>query len=183
LHLENDQQQGNGIVPLFFLRISDYHVQMSIEDAKKSIENYIHTLLQSSEDIFLIGVKINSGNNIVVFLDGDNGITIEKCVQVNRVLYKYVEENGLFGDGNFSLEVSSPGVDEPLKLVRQYKKNIGRKVEVLLNDDSKKQGKLLSANDDEIVIEEAAGKGKKASYINTTTQFNQIKHTKVLVTF
>ena len=94
-----------------------------IADApQKAIENYINTLLQNSEDVFLVEVKVNPGNHIIVFLDADNGITIEKCVQINRALYKKIEEDSLFENGNFSLEVSSPGVDEPLKLRRQYKK-------------------------------------------------------------
>ena len=156
---------------------------MSIEAAQKTIENYINALLQNSEDVFLVEVKVNPGNNIIVFLDSDNGITIEKCIQINRALYKQVEENGLFTNGDFSIEVSSPGVDEPLKLLRQYKTNIGRKVEVLLNDESKKEGKLLAVNDDDIIIEQTAGKGKKAVNIKTNILINQIKHTKVLVTF
>ncbi len=62
----------------------------------------------------------------------------------NRALYKQIEAEGIFPDGDFSLEVSSPGLDEPLKLKRQYQKNIGRNVEVTLQDGSKKEGKLLS---------------------------------------
>ena len=156
---------------------------MGIEAAQKTIENYINALLQNSEDVFLVEVKVNPGNSIIVFLDADNGITIEKCIQINRALYKQIEENGLFPNGDFSIEVSSPGVDEPLKLLRQYKTNIGRKVEVLLNNESKKQGKLLTVNDEEIIIEQTAGKGKKAVNIKTNILINQIKHTKVLVTF
>jgi len=156
---------------------------MGIEAAQKTIENYINALLQNSEDVFLVEVKVNPGNNIIVFLDADNGITIEKCIHINRALYKQIEENGLFPNGDFSIEVSSPGIDEPLKLLRQYKTNIGRKVEVLLNDESKKEGKLLAVNDDDIIIEQTAGKGKKAVNIKTNILINQIKHTKVLVTF
>ena len=110
---------------------------MDIEAAQKTIENFINALLQNSEDVFLVEVKVNPGNNVIVFLDADTGITIEKCIHINRALYQQVEENGLFPNGDFSIEVSSPGVDEPLKLLRQYKTNIGRNVEVLLNDESK----------------------------------------------
>lgn len=165
----------------------------------KTIETYLTTLLQNSEDIFLVEVKIDAANNIKVFADADNGITIEKCVQINRALYKQIEAESLFENGNFSIEVSSPGVDEPLKLMRQYKKNVGRKIETYLIDNSIKQGKLISVNNEEIVIEELQGKGKKihqAMLTNngganvspennkqTTILFNQIKHTKVLVTF
>ena len=118
-----------------------------------------------------------------MFLDADDGITIEKCTSVNKALYKYIEETGIFPDGNFSLEVSSPGVDEPLKLHRQYKKNTGRKVEVLMNDGKKIEGILLNAGDDAITIEERTGKGNKTTIRSTTILFNQIKHTTVLITF
>ncbi len=156
---------------------------MGIEAAQKTIENYINTLLEDSKDVFLVDVKVNSGNNIIVFLDADSGITIEKCIHINRALYRQIEEDGLFPNGDFSIEVSSPGVDEPLRLLRQYKVNIGRKVEVLLKDESKKEGKLLTVNDDEIIIEQTDGKGKKAIKKNTPVLFDQIRHTKVLVTF
>jgi len=89
---------------------------------QKAIEDYINTLLQESEGVFLVEVKVNAGNNIIVFLDADKGITIDTCIRINRALYKKIEENALFPNGDFALEVSSPGVEEPLKLYRQYKK-------------------------------------------------------------
>jgi ribosome maturation factor RimP len=158
---------------------------------QKTIEDHINTLLQENEDVFLVEVKINAGNNIIVFLDADKGVTIDTCIRINRALYKEIEENGLFPNGDFALEVSSPGVEEPLKLHRQYKKNIGRTVEVFLNDETKKQGKLTEVTNDQITIEEREGKSQKlhsnknkqAINKKTTILFNEIKHTKVLVTF
>jgi ribosome maturation factor RimP len=150
---------------------------------QKAIEDFVNAQLEGSEDVFLIEVKVLPGNNIKVFLDADNGITIEKCIKVNRALYNQIEESELFPNGDFSLEVSSPGVEEPLKLHRQYKKNIGRTVEVTMNDETKKEGKLAIVNEDEIVIEEKTGQGKKAVNKTTNILFNQVKHTKVLVTF
>jgi ribosome maturation factor RimP len=108
---------------------------------------------------------------------------IEKCIKINRALYKIMEEMGMYPDGDFSLEVSSPGVDEPLKLLRQYKKNIGRNVEVLLNDEVKKEGILKEVTDDTITIEQTEGKGKKAVTVNTGISFTEIKQTKVLIKF
>ena len=149
----------------------------------KNIEDVVAGIASQSGTIFPVEIKISHANDIKVFLDADDGITIEKCAQVNKALYKYIEESGLFPDGNFSLEVSSPGVDEPLKLYRQYKKNIGRKIEVVMNDGTTIEGKLLSVTDDEIVIEEKTGKTNKATIKTTTILFNQIKQTKVLITF
>ena len=149
----------------------------------KNIEDFVAGIASQSGTIFPVEIRISPANDIKVFLDADDGITIEKCTKVNKALYKYIEESGLFPDGNFSLEVSSPGIDEPLKLFRQYKKNIGRKIEVVMNDGSKTEGKLLSVTDNEIVIEEKTGKTNKATIKTITILFNQIKQTKVLITF
>jgi len=156
---------------------------MMPDTKQKAIEDFVNAQLEGSEDVFLVEVKVIPGNNIKVFLDADNGITIEKCIKVNRALYNQIEESELFPNGDFSLEVSSPGVEEPLKLHRQYKKNIGRTVEVTMNDETKKEGKLITVNDDEIIIEEKTGQGKKAISKTTNILFNQVKHAKVLVTF
>lgn len=160
---------------------------MITDTKQKAIEEFVNAQLKGSEDVFLVEVKIIPGNNIKVFLDADNGITIDKCIKVNRALYNQIEESDLFPNGDFSLEVSSPGIDEPLKLHRQYKKNIGRTVEVTMNDGTKKEGKLTGVNDDEIIIEEKTQQKKKApdGYRDKTINilFNQVKNTKVLVTF
>ena len=159
------------------------NLRMSEITPLKTIENFVAGITSQSETIFPVEIRISPANDIKVFLDADDGITIEKCTSVNKALYKYIEESELFPGGNFSLEVSSPGVDEPLKLFRQYKKNIGRRIEVVMNDGTKAEGKLLKINDDEIIIEDKTGKGNKATIKTTTILFNQIKHTKVLITF
>jgi ribosome maturation factor RimP len=149
----------------------------------KKIEDFVAGITSQSETIFPVEIKISPANDIKVFLDADDGITIENCTSVNKALYKYIEESELFPGGNFSLEVSSPGVDEPLKLFRQYKKNIGRRIEVVMNDSTKEEGKLINITDDQIIIEDKTGKGNKTTVKTTTILFNQIKHTKVLITF
>ena len=126
-----------------------------------------HLRGKSDEIYFTSGNKEAIGykydyNNIKVFIDGDNGISIEKCVQFNRQLYKIIESNNFFPPGAFSLEVSSPGIDKPLKMKRQYLKNTGRNIEILFTDDSVKTGRLLQVSNDDIIIEETTGKGKKA---------------------
>lgn len=156
---------------------------MSFETPLKNIENFLDSIIGHSENVFVVSVKLNAGNNVAVFLDADDGITIDRCTQVNKALYKYIEETGLFPGGNFSLEVSSPGVDEPLKLHRQYQKNIGRSVAVTTDEGSAVQGKLAEVNQDNIIIEEKQGKGDKAITKKITISFNQIKQTKVLITF
>lgn len=156
---------------------------MSENALQQKIEALVNEIIGEDDQVFLVNVVVTAGNNIGVFLDADNGLTIEKCSKINRALYHKLEELEIFPDNNFSLEVSSPGVDEPLRLERQYKKNIGRTVQVTTNDDKVNIGKLVGLTEEGIVVEKTEGKGKKAIITNTTILFNQLKHIKVLVTF
>ena len=154
---------------------------MTAETNIQTIENLLEPLLV--DDIFLVSIKVKPTNNYKIYLDADSGLGIEKCIKINRALYKKIEEMGMYPEGDFSLEVSSPGVDEPLKLLRQYKKNIGRNVEVTGNDDEKKEGILKEVTEEAITIEHTEGKGKKAVILNTVISFTDIKQTKVLIKF
>lgn len=156
---------------------------MSSEATTGIITQMMTQLLAEDPGYFLVEVKINPTNNIKVFLDADTGVSIDKCVKYNRALYKLVEESGIFPDGNFSLEVSSPGLDEPLKLIRQYIKNTGRNVEVLLQDGSKVEGKLMAVTDAAIQVEEVKGKNKKQEVLEHTIRIDNIKTTKIQIQF
>jgi ribosome maturation factor RimP len=149
----------------------------------KTVEGLVEGLLAAEPEYFLVDVRIKPTNNVKVYIDGDQGISIEKCVRYNRALYKQLEEGGLFPNGDFSLEVSSPGLDEPLKLHRQYKKNIGRLVEIVFQDGSKIEGRLLEVSQDGIIVEETRGRNKKKEVINHTFLFDNIKTTKIQVVF
>ncbi len=156
---------------------------MANETEIARIEQLIGTLLAEEPEYFCVAVKIKPTHNIKVFIDGDKGIAIEKCVRFNRQLYKLIEETGMYPEGEFSLELSSPGVDEPLKLQRQYVKNIGRYVEVLFTDGTLKEGKLLEVAEADIIIEHSEGKGKKAVTQQLVIPFNNIKTTTVQIKF
>jgi ribosome maturation factor RimP len=156
---------------------------MNIETQINSIERMIAGILEDQPQYFLVDIRIKPTNNVKVFLDGDQGITIEKCISINRALYKQLEETALFPNDDFSLEVSSPGLDEPLKLHRQYIKNTGRPVEVLLKDGRKVEGKLLEVHDTAVVIEETRGKNKKKEVLQHNFLFDNIKSTKLQVVF
>ena len=140
-------------------------------------------LIEGEPEIFLVEIRIKPTNNVKVFLDSDNGVSLDKLIQYNRKLYKDLEENSFFPGGDFSLEVSSPGLDEPLKLRRQYLKNIGRGVEVTRIDGEKNEGKLLQVGETEIVVEEEKGKGKKKELVQHTIPFDNIKSTKIQIKF
>ena len=156
---------------------------MSTEGQIQALEQKIKTLIEHEPDIFLVEIRIKPTNNIKVFLDSDNGMSLDKLIQYNRKLYRDLEENSFFPGGDFSLEVSSPGLEEPLKLRRQYLKNVGRFVEVTHPDGAKTEGKLLQVNETEIMVEEEKGKGKKKELVQHIIPFENIKTTKIQIKF
>ncbi|MEI2737849.1 MAG: ribosome maturation factor [Chitinophagaceae bacterium] len=156
---------------------------MNGEAQIQMLEHKVEALIAAEPELFLVEVRIKPTNNIKVFIDGDQGISIEKLVQYNRRLYKQLEEENMFPNGDFSLEVSSPGLDEPLKMHRQYLKNIGRFVEVIDKEGNKKEGKLTGATETDITMEEIKGKGKKMETVQHTISFENIKTTKIQIKF
>lgn len=154
-----------------------------IETQVQTVVRMVEEILSDDPQYFLVEVKIRPTNNIKVFLDGDKGISIEKCITYNRQLYKMIEESGIVPADDFSLEVSSPGLDEPLKMFRQYQKNMGRKVEVLLKDGVKVDGVLKQVAEDHITVEETRGKNKKKEIIEHNFPFESIKTTKIQIVF
>lgn len=149
----------------------------------QALEHKLEALIANEPDLFLVEIRIKPTNNFKVFVDGDNGVSIDKLVQLNRKLYRQIEEEAWYPGGDFSLEISSPGLDEPLKLFRQYRKNISRFVEVLKNDGTKVEGKLLEATEMELQVEEEKGKGKKKEVVLHSIPMSEIKATKIQIKF
>jgi len=160
------------VVPLLFL---NYMAEILDE-----IKGLLQPLLEET-DMFIVNMKIKPINNIKIYLDSDTGFSVEKSIKVNRKLYALIEESQLFPDGDFSLEVSSPGVDEPLHEWRQYKKNIGRKVLVTLTDASDKLGVLKDVNEEKLVLEMTVPKKKETTIVEIP--FSDIKTTVVQISF
>lgn len=147
------------------------------------VKAVIDPFLAEDQSYFCVQIKVKPTNNIKVFLEGDQGLPIERCTFFNRKLYKAIEDEAWFPEGDFSLEVSSPGVDEPLILQRQYQKNKGRKVLVTMNDGAEKQGVLLEVNENEITLSWSEGKGKKLVQHELHVPYENIKSTIVQVQF
>lgn len=138
-------------------------------------------------ELFLVDVKMQSDGKLLILVDGDNGISIQDCVAISRHVGYHLEENNEI-EHAYTLEVSSPGVDTPLKLMRQYQKNTGRNVSIKIKDGTIYEGKLLQSSDSEIVIEGAVKaqspkekKGKKVQGVEHIIPFDQIVETKVLI--
>ncbi|RYZ77033.1 MAG: ribosome maturation factor, partial [Proteobacteria bacterium] len=133
-------------------------------------------------DIFIVNIRMRPGNNIEIYLDADSGLPIEKIAKVNRRLYNEIEQSEIFPQGDFSLEVSSPGVDEPLGSMRQYKKNIGRTVAVSTAPGvPEKTGILKEVDENRVVLEIKVPKKKET--ITEEIPFSEITKTVVQIVF
>lgn len=147
----------------------------------------IATSFLESPTHFLVDVII-SGNRVqkkvVVIIDGDEGVTIETCANLSRALSAKLDEDELMEE-NYTLEVSTPGVDFPLKMKRQYKKHIGRGFKITLNDKEIVKGKLMGTTDEviQLEVEEKAGKGKKMDVKSVDIPFDKVDKAFVQVSF
>ena len=136
-----------------------------------------------SDDMFIVDITVGTGNSISVLVDSDAGISVGECVQISRHIESSLDREV----EDFSLEVSSPGLSLPLKVLRQYLKNIGREVEVVTKSGEKQKGILKSANIDGFELEFLAkGRvdGKKVEETKTLSySFDQMKTVKIVISF
>lgn len=149
----------------------------------EQIRSFLEPLLEGT-DMFIINMKIKPTNNIKVYLDADGGLSVDKSAKVNRALYHQIEESGMFPDGDFSLEVSSPGVDEPLTSERQYKKNIGRTLTVTVGggtEENEITGVLKEITEDQMTLEVKVPKKKETTQVSIP--FTDIKKAVVQIVF
>ena len=157
---------------------------METQKVIEQIKAFVESELEQAPGYFLVEVHTSPSNQLKVYVDADHGAAIDQLAWINRAVYRRIEETALFGtDGNFSLEVSSPGLDEPLKSLRQYRKNIGRKVEISMEDGLHHEGKLMEVTDEVLVLEKVSGPKKEKTTEQIEIPFNQIKFTKVCVVF
>lgn len=131
--------------------------------------------------VYVTGIKISADNHINVFIDGDEGVTIKDCVALSRAIEGSLDRE----KQDFALDVSSHGATTPLVMPRQYKKHIGRSLEIKLHDGSKAEGDLVECNDDEVRLEytvrenKPVGKGKVTVVKQQVIKYDQIKESKI----
>ncbi len=151
----------------------------------KKVKNLLNSALSENTDLFLIELKFLADNKIYVEVDGDKGVSLKECIRISRE----IEHNLDREEEDFSLEVTSPDVANPLKVKRQYIKNMNRILNVKLHDNKTVQGELKSVTDNEIKLEWKArepkpiGKGKITVVKNATIQFEEIQEAKVKIIF
>lgn len=117
--------------------------------------------LLEDTDIFVVSIQVKPTNNIKIFLDADDGFDVSKSTKINKRLRRQIDELAMFPEGDYSLEVSSPGIDEPLQFKRQYLKNIGRNIEITPNEGEPVLGKLTEVDDEKVVLEVLVSPKKK----------------------
>lgn len=150
---------------------------------EKRVTELVEEKISDRPELFLVEVKLLPGNKLIIHVDGDQGISIQDCAAISRHVGFHLEEENTI-EKAYNLEVSSPGVGEPLKLQRQYEKNIGRELSVKVTGGDIMEGKLLDVNAQSITIEaKVKEKGKKAQLVETSLDFSNIIETKVLISF
>jgi len=152
---------------------------------KGIVKGLLDNALEENKELFLIELKFLADNKIYVEVDGDHGVSLKECIRISRA----IEHNLDREEEDFSLEVTSPDVANPLKVKRQYIKNMNRVLDVKLRDNSKVQGELKSVNENDIELEWKArepkpiGKGKVTVIKNELIQFDDILEAKVKIIF
>ena len=153
---------------------------MELEDQIKQIAE--RKLTDPSQFIVDVNVSARKGpKKVLVIMDGDQGVNIDDCAALSRELSQDLDESGLLQDA-YTLEVSTPGLDQPLKLKRQFVKNIGRRLKVKLADKIE-EGKLEAVTGETITLIAETGSGKKKETKNINIDFSQIEKAFVLVSF
>lgn len=151
---------------------------------KEKVKNQLDQALLERPALFLIDFSISETYKISVTLDGDNGVNLQDCIDVSRA----IEQNLDREEQDFSLEVASAGATSPLKLPRQFKKNVGRKLKVTTAEE-KIEATITEANDTGIVLEWTArepkqiGKGKETVQKRAEIRYEDIKEAIVIITF
>lgn len=118
-------------------------------------------------DLFVVEVRVSPANEIVVTVDSDTQVGIDRCVELSRSIEGALDRE----QEDFELTVMSAGIGQPLKMLRQYRKLIGRPVEVILKDGGKIVGNLTDASENSIAVEyeeRVAVEGKKRKQLVTT---------------
>jgi len=151
---------------------------------KEKVRGLVDKALEERPSLFLIDLSISDSNKINIVLDGDNGVNLQDCIDVSRA----VEHNLDREEQDFSLEVASAGATSPLKIQRQYKKNIGRTLKVK-TQQQEIEAAITEANDDFIVLEWKArepkqiGKGKETVQKRAEIPYGDIKEAVVVIKF
>ncbi len=151
---------------------------------KEKVIQVLNQTLEEFPELFLIDLTITDSNKIIVTLDGDNGVQLQDCVNISRAVENSLDRE----EQDFALEVASAGVSAPLKMIRQFKKNVGRTVK-LTTAEKEYEALLVEVDDEGVTLEWTArepkkvGKGKETVVHNTKIQYGNIVEAVVTIIF
>ncbi|MFB6306272.1 MAG: ribosome assembly cofactor RimP [Flavobacteriales bacterium] len=151
---------------------------------EKEIKSYINEAINGTE-IFLVDVKINVNNIVYIEVDEEDSISIEQCAELSRILNEKIGEKA----DEYEINVSSPGLSSPLKVMKQYEKNIGNKLNIKTQEGKKIKGKLEKVNNEQITLTARVKEKKKNSKVKNWVQktvhldINDIKEAKQVLPF
>jgi ribosome maturation factor RimP len=151
---------------------------------KERVLELLNEGLKDKPSIFLLDMDIDSSNKISITLDGDHGVTLQDCIDISKSVDQHLDREEV----DFSLEVASCGVSSPLKLIRQYKKNVGRTLKVK-TETEKIEAVLEDADDEKIILTWSArepkkiGKGKETVVKKVEIPYQEIKEAVVTINF
>ena len=154
-------------------------------EIRAQVEQLLNDFLAEREDLFLIDLKFSVTDHVRVIIDGDNGVTLQDCLDASRA----IEFNMDRDEHDFSLEVMSAGLSEPLASPRQYRKNIGRSLELIMNDSSEIEGELIKVEEESITLvlkyrkPKEIGKGKMDVVEEREIPYADIKKALVAIKF
>lgn len=152
---------------------------------KEKVNQALEEALNERQDLFLIDIKITEDYGVKIVIDGDNGINLDDCINISRAVEAKLDREEV----DFSLEVASAGATSPLKLQRQYKKNIGRKLKVVTLTNEVIEAQITNVDDATITLEWKArepkkiGKGKETVEKKLILPYNEIKEATVIISF
>ncbi|WP_339606991.1 ribosome maturation factor RimP [uncultured Roseivirga sp.] len=153
-------------------------------DLKDFVEKVALSSLKD-ESYFIVDVivkGVSGKTKILVLLDSDSGFNIDDCADLSRAISNEMEAEAIMDDP-YILEVSSPGLDHPLKLKRQYQKNVGRDLKLTLTDNTIVKGKLIEVCENTIKFEKEVKEKKKIGSELVEINFDTIEKANVLVSF
>ena len=152
-------------------------------NVEKRVTELVEEKIADRPDLFLVDVQMHGSGILSILVDGDNGVAISDCVAISRHVGFHLEEENAIEQA-YRLEVSSPGIDTPLKSFRQFQKNINRSLKIKFKSGNVKEGKLMQVEESSVSIQESVKeKGKKAAIIETLIPFEDISEAIVLVSF
>lgn len=152
---------------------------------KNKVQELLDAALAEKQELFLIEMTISPDNKILVVLDGDKGVNLQDCIDVSRA----IEHNLDREEYDFGLEVASAGATSPLKMLRQYNKNIGRKVKLVTVNQEKYEATIAEVRGTSIVLQwkareaKTVGKGKVTVEKEAVIPFENIKEASIIISF